>query len=146
MEFYYVISVGTLCVYLHENDSSEFEHIASLLFPLGIDTGSVTGDAVIAVATDTATARSVTGVATAAMTRGTEVVTAIDTTTTTTTTTRLADTRTRFVLLYKSGLHNKHWPAGPPAICSRRASSGQWHAIMTGPMGHKVFFCFFFSS
>ena len=24
-----------------------------------------------------------------------------------------------------TGLHNKHWPAGPPAICSRRASSGQ---------------------
>ena len=24
-----------------------------------------------------------------------------------------------------AGLHNKHWPAGPPAICSRRASDMQ---------------------
>ena len=30
---------------------------------------------------------------------------------------------------------NTHWPAGPPAFCSRRASSGQWHAIVTGPYG-----------
>ena len=35
-----------------------------------------------------------------------------------------------------SGLHNKHWPAGPPAFFSRRASDTQ---LLLARTGHKVF-------
>ena len=34
------------------------------------------------------------------------------------------------------GLHNKHWPAGPPAFFSRRASDTQ---LLLARTGHKVF-------
>ena len=35
-----------------------------------------------------------------------------------------------------TGLHNKHWPAGPPAFFSRRASDTQ---LLLARTGHKVF-------
>ena len=41
---------------------------------------------------------------------------------------------------YTSGLHNKHWPAGPPAICSRRASDMQ---LLLARRATKFFFFFF---
>ena len=41
-----------------------------------------------------------------------------------------------------AGLHNKHWPAGPPTICSRRASDMQ---LLLARRATKFFlFCFFF--
>ena len=39
-----------------------------------------------------------------------------------------------------SGLHNKHWPAGPPAICNRRASDMQ---LLLARRATNFFFFFF---
>ena len=44
------------------------------------------------------------------------------------------------LLMVTTGLLNKHWPAGPPAFLNHRASSDQWHTIVTGQYGPQTFY------